>query len=170
MKRALWSLAVLFVFNPSGWAQEKPGPPAEPPQQEQRPTLGSPTEPTLHSGPRTATTNDSRKLARIRTLFIDRIDNSLSDRLIENIGKLGRFRIVPKAKEADAVLSGSCLESRRLKRVHSEVFIADRNGASVWQDNVYRPYNPPALSQAVSETAEIVATHLGESLREANQK
>jgi hypothetical protein len=94
----------------------------------------------------------------------------LSDRLVEAIAKSGRFRIVTKAKEADGMVRGSCLESRRLKRVHSEVFISDRSGASVWQDTVYRPFNPPTLDQAVGDTAALVAEHLEESIREAGRK
>jgi hypothetical protein len=67
-------------------------------------------------------------------------------------------------------MTGSCLESRRLKRLHSEVFIADRAGGSIWQDNIFRPYNPPSLDRAVNETAQVVAEHLGESLNEAATK
>jgi hypothetical protein len=98
------------------------------------------------------------------------MDNALSEKLVETLGKLGRFRIASKPKEADAIMTGSCLESRRLKRLHSEVFIADRGGGSIWQDNVYRPYNPPSLQQAVNETAQVVAEHLGASLSEAGLK
>lgn len=86
------------------------------------------------------------------------------------MGKLGRFRLVTKVKDADATLRGSCLESRRLKHVHSEVFITDRNGASVWQDTIFRPYNPPTLDQAVSDTATLVAAHLQQTVREAEQR
>jgi hypothetical protein len=107
---------------------------------------------------------------RIRSLYVGKMDNALSEKLVLTLGKLGRFKIVSGPKEADAIMTGSCLESRRLKRLHSEVFIADRGGGSVWQDNLYRPYNPPSLEQAVSETAQIVAEHLGESLNEAGMK
>jgi hypothetical protein len=111
--------------------------------------------------------NDYQKLMRIHSLYVERMDNALSDRLVESLGKLGRFKIASKLRDADAVVTGSCLESRRLKRLHSEVFIADRGGKSIWQDNVYRPYNPPSLEQAVNETARVVADHLGLSLNEA---
>jgi hypothetical protein len=107
---------------------------------------------------------------RIRTLYIERIDNSLNDKLVEALGKSGRFRLVTKAKDADATLRGSCLESRRLKHVHSEVFISDRNGAAVWQDTIYRPFNPPTLDQAVSDTATLVAAHLEQTVRAAEQR
>jgi len=122
------------------------------------------------SGPDTSTTTDIRKLMRIRTLYIESIDNSLSDKLVESIGKWGRFRLVTKAKEADATLRGSCLESRRLKHVHSEVFISDRNGGSIWQDTIYRPFNPPTLDKAVSDTATLVEQHLELTIREADRR
>ena len=108
---------------------------------------------------------------RIHTLYIENIDNSLSDKLVQALGKMGRFRLVTKQKDADATLRGSCLESRRLKHVHTEVFISDRGGASVWQDTIYRPYNPPTLDQAVSDTATLVVAHFREqTVREAERR
>ena len=141
--------------SPQGESQQKP---------EERPTLGPRTGPPVGSGPQTSTTTDLRKLLRIRTLYIENIDNALSDRIVEALGKWGRFRLVTKPKDADATLRGSCLESRRLKHVHSEVFISDRNGASVWQDSIYRPFNPPTLEQSVNDTASIVVAHLEQSI------
>ena len=137
--------------------------------QEQRPTLGPKPGPG-EAGPRTATVNDYRKLMRVRSIYIERMDNKLSDKLVESLGRLGRFKIASKAKEADAIMTGSCLESRRLKRLHSEVFITGRGGGSIWQDNIVRPYNPPPLEQAVNDTAAVIAEHLGESLNEAGVK
>ncbi len=140
------------------------------PTPEDRPTLGPRNGPsTLDSGPMTASVIDVRKLLRIHTLYVENIDNSLSDKLVADLGKLGRFRLVTKEKEADAVVRGSCLESRRLKRVHSEVFISDHNGASIWQDTIYRPYNPPALDQVINDTAELIVDHLERTVREAQQ-
>ena len=145
--------------------------PQEPPQQQQeRPTLGPKPGPAEPSGPNTSTTNDVRKLMRIHTLYIENIDNSLSDKLVGALGKMGRFRLVTRPKDADATLRGSCLESRRLKHVHSEIFISDRTGASVWQDSIYRPYNPPTLDQAVSDTAELVVAHLEAAVREGERR
>jgi hypothetical protein len=166
MKRSIGLLAIAFLLVPMLAAQEAQKPEAE---QEQRPTLGpkpGPSEP----GARAATVNDYRKLMRIRSIYVERMDNALSEKLVVSLGKLGRFRIASKPKEADAIMTGSCLESRRLKRLHTEVFIADRGGGSIWQDSIFRPYNPPSLEQAVNETAQVVAEHLGESLNEAGMK
>ena len=166
MQRSGWPLAIAFLLVAVAGAQETQKPEGEP---EQKPTLGAQPAPGLR-GPRTATVNDSRKLLRIRSLYIEKMDNTLSEKLVLSLGKLGRFKIASTPKEADAIMTGSCLESRRLKRLHSEVFIADRGGGSVWQDNLYRPYNPPSLEQAVNETAQMVAEHLGESFSEAGMK
>ena len=166
MKRWIGLMAIAFLLVPVRGAQEPQKPSGE---EEQKPTLGpkpGPNEP----GPQTATVNDYRKLLRIRTIYVERMDNALSERLIESLGKLGRFKIAAKPKEADAVMTGSCLESRRLKRLHSEVFITGRGGGSIWQDNIFRPYNPPSLEQAVNDTARVVAEHLDESLNEAGMK
>ena len=176
LKGAAGPLAVCMFASLTtvAWAGQNSGQqaPQTPPQQpEERPTLGPRNGPAaLDTGPLTSTTTDLRKLLRVRTLYIENIDNSLSDKLVATLGKLGRFRLVTKAKDADAIVRGSCLESRRLKRVHSEVFISDHNGASVWQDTVYRPYNPPTLDQAVNDTATIVADHLERTIREALQR
>jgi hypothetical protein len=148
----------------------QPTPPAPSQQQEDRPTLGPRNSPGEVTGPDTSSTTDIRKLMAIRTLYIESIDNSLSDKLIETIGKLGRFRLVTTAKDADATLRGSCLESRRLKRVHSEVFISDRKGGSIWQDEIFRPFNPPALDKAVTDTATLVGQHLAMSIRDADRR
>ena len=166
---AIFLLAGLVVWAQAGQDPKQINPQGPPPQ-EDRPTLGSRSGPRADTGPQTSTTTDLRKLMRIHTLYIESIDNSLSDKLVEALGKWGRFRLVTKAKDADATLRGSCLESRRLKHVHSEVFISDRNGASVWQDTIYRPFNPPTLDQAVNDTATIVAAHLEQSVRAGERR
>ena len=140
-------------------------------EQEQKPTLSPKPGPGESGpGPRTATVNDYRKLVRIRTLYIERMDNDLSERLAASLGKVGRFKIAANAKEADAIVRGSCVDSRRLKRLHSEVSISDRGGGSIWQDIIFRPYNPPSLAQAVNETAQMIAEHLAESINQAGLK
>jgi hypothetical protein len=165
MQKAAWLLAALLVCGPLAWSQNP-----QQPAPQQRPTLHPEPGPTLGGGPRTASTTDMKKLLRIRTLYVQRIDNSLSDRLLEQLAKMGRFRIVTSASKADAILRGSCLESRRLKRVHSEVFIADPDGKSIWQDDVYRPYNPPMLKKAVEDTALLVVQHLEASINQGESR
>jgi len=175
MERGARHLAVCLLLSLPAWAQAGQKTNPSTPQgrdqpQEERPTLGPRSGPGLETGPNSSTTTDLRKLTRIQTLYIESIDNSLSEKLIEALGKWGRFRLVTKAKDADATLRGSCLESRRLKHVHSEVFISDRNGASVWQDTIYRPFNPPALDQAVTDTAALVESHLQQAVREGERQ
>jgi hypothetical protein len=168
MKRSAWLLTIAVLLVPLLGAQEAQKPEGE---QGQKPTLGPQPAPTLHGqSSQTATVNDFRRLSLIRTIYVERMDNALSEKLVESVGKLGRFKIASKRKEADAVMTGSCLDSRRLKRLHSEVFIADRGGKSIWQYNLYRPYNPPSLEQAVNETAQMVAEQLAQSLNEAGIK
>jgi len=181
MKACAQVLAVCLLASPAAWVRAGQQPEKQPPQAqgqsqdqgqqppEERPTLGPKTGPPTEGGPLTSTTNDLHKLMRIRTLYIENIDNSLSEKLVDSLGKWGHFRLVTKSKDADATLRGSCLESRRLKHVHSEIFISDRNGASVWQDTIYRPFNPPTLDQAVADTAALVTDHLERSLREGEQ-
>ncbi len=152
--------------------QQKQQEPQQPPSQGQprRPTLGTPTEPSL-PGPRTSTTSDPRKLLRIQKIFVEPIDNSLGEKLMASLSKIGRFRIVTQRNEADAVIHGTCFDSRRLKQLHSEVFINERtSGAAIWQDVVRRPLNPPPLARAVDDTAAQIMGHLSESVREAERK
>jgi hypothetical protein len=111
---------------------------------------------------------DPAKLLRARTVFIEPIDNGLSDKLEESLAKWGHFRVVVNRNQADAVLRGSCMDSRRLKSLHSEIFLNDRRtGSSIWQDNVHQPFNPPVLSKAVSETARVIVVHLTDSVSRA---
>ena len=140
------------------------------PDQNQRPTLGRDDAPSL-TGPRTSTTTNERRLLGVKTIFVDRNDNSLSDKLADGLSRTGRFKIVAERKDADAVLSGTCFDSRRLKSVHSEVFLQDRRtGASIWQDVVRRHYNPPALVKAIDDSAMMILAHLGQSVQEAERR
>jgi len=178
MKWGARHLAICLLAGLATWAQagqnsnhpNQSTSQGDAPPQTERPTLGPRTGPGPDAGPLTSTTTDVRRLLRIRTIYIESIDNSLSDKLVEALGKWGRFRLVTKVKDADATLRGSCLESRHLKHVHSEVYISDRNGKSVWQDTVYRPYNPPALDQAVDDTARLVAAHLAQTVARAERQ
>lgn len=158
------AVAGMAIGAQAGQTHSDPSAQGDTGQQNQRPTLGPRSGPDVPLGPPTATTIDVRRLLRIRTLYIEDIDNSLSDQLIEDLGKWGRFRLVTKEKDADATLRGSCLESRHLKHVHSEIFISDHNGKSIWQDIIYQPYNPPSLQQAVTDTAKLVAAHLEQAV------
>jgi hypothetical protein len=160
----------LALASPT-WAQKEP-PPSNPPQAapQQRPTLGPPTK-SSPNVPHSSTTTDAQKLAHMRKVYVERMDNQLSDKLMEGLAKTGRYQIVLEEKEADSVVRGSCLDSRRLKSVHSEVFISDRaSGASIWQDSVRSSFNPPGLDKAVTKTAEIILEHLDASVQEALRK
>ena len=98
------------------------------------------------------------------------MDNGLADKLVQDIGKKGVFRIVTDRRDADAILHGTCFDSAHLKSVHSEVFLLGRNGSAIWQDIVRQPYKPPPLGQAVDTTAQAIADDLVASVREAHQK
>jgi len=144
------------------------------PEQPPRPTLEKPGPGSAQPSPgnsHTATVNDERKLMRIRAIYVDINDNQLGDKLATGLAKLGRFRIVADAREADAVMRGSCMDSRRLKQVHSEVFLNDRaSGSSIWQDSVRRPFNPPSLAESVQDSADVIVAHLTQTLQEAERK
>jgi hypothetical protein len=176
MKVRHLSLAIVLVAGLAASQQEQQTqeqPPQQPEQQQQeqprKPTLGPAPAPSLY-GPRTSNTTDARKLMRVRRIYVERIDNLLSEKLVEGFAKTRRFRIVASRGEADAVLRGTCVSLRRMKTVHSEVYLNDMNGAAVWQDNVRRPYNPPTLEAAVSETVTLIVTHLTESAMEAEHR
>lgn len=178
MKEFARYLAICLLASCALWAQggqnsnhgSQSGSQGDTSPSNDRPTLGPRTGPGLDTGPLTSTTSDIRKLLRIHTLYIEDIDNSLNEKLMEELGGWGRFRLVVKEKNADAVLRGTCLESRHLKRMHSEIFISDQNGKSIWQDTIYRPYSPPSLDQAVDDTARVVLAHLQQSIRQAERQ
>ena len=143
-------------------------------QQEQKPpTLSRPGDegsaPSL-AGPHSASTHDARQLGRVRTVFIEPIDNGLAEKLAEEIGHKGPFQIVADRRQADAVLSGTCFDSARLKTLHSEVYLTGRDGQSIWQDIIHQRYKPPPLTDAVENTAEVAVADLNASVRETQQK
>ena len=146
MKRNYLCLAIVIVSWVGAWGQQQQ-------EEQQKPSLGAAPAPSL-AGPRSQNTPEARRLLRVRTVFIEPIDNSLSEKLADGLSKMGRFRIVANRKEADAVVRGTSFDSRRLKSVHSEVYLTDRrSGGSIWQDSVRRPYNPPPLEKAMTDTA-----------------
>lgn len=163
--------ALLFVFILTGllaFAQT----------QEQRPTLGkSPSEtkpgsgaPPSLKGVRNFNTMDARALLRTHKIYIESIDNSLNVQLIDAFSKQGPFVVVDDAKQADAILRGTCFDSRRLKDVHSEVFLTAPGGKAIWQDVIRQPYSPPALKTAVNLTAQQIVMHLRQSIEEAHHQ
>ncbi len=168
MKFPALILAAVLVQGSAAMAQESNAP--EKPQN--RPTLGpQPGEAPTLFGPHNSTTNDERRLLRLRTLYIERIDNKLADRLTDAFAKASRFRVTDKRDEADAVLRGTCFDSRHRKDVHTEIFISDRRtGSPIWQDIIHQPYNPPPLGDAVGTTALAVVKHLMDSVNDAERK
>ncbi len=140
---------------------EKPAP--------KRPTLGPSNPPTL-LGPKTSNTTDPRRLVRVKKIYVERMDNGLDEKLIELLAKTRRVRLVGDYKDADAVLRGTCLDLRRLKTLRSEVYLNEVKGASIWQDSVRRPLNPPKIDVAVAEAAELITAHLTESIVEAERQ
>ncbi len=177
MKLRYFGLSIILASHSLFWGQEPKEQQKEQQQQEQqqqpqrRPTLGPPPDEPSLSGPRTSTTNDPKKLLRIQKIFVEPIDNYLSDKLMTGLAKMGRFRMVTQKSEADAVLRGSCFDSRRLKTVHSEVFLNDgHSGAAIWQDVVRLHYNPPPLAKAVDNTAVRILDDLSGSIQEAQHK
>jgi hypothetical protein len=156
MQRSYAIVALLLFTRLAVGAQEK--------KEERRPTLGPPPA-SAPEAPTHAITTDPARLHRVRSIYIETIDNRLSDKLLEGLGKSGRFRVVAEHDQADAVLSGTCFDSRRLKTLHSEVYLSDRvTGKSIWQDSVRVPYNPPSLAKAVDSTAEAILKHLAGSV------
>jgi hemolysin activation/secretion protein len=149
------------------------GPPPDQPSQPNQPN--PPNRPTLGAapslgGPHAPNTNDAAHLLRVHSIYIEPMDNGLADKLIQDIGNKGVFRIVTDRRDADAVLHGTCFDAAHLKTVHSEVFLLGRNGAAIWQDIVRQPYKPPPLAQAVGTTAQAIADDLVQSVREAHQR
>ena len=160
-------LAFLLLSGPALWAQDNQQQDQKP---QQKPTLGPAPAPTLR-GPRNFNIVDARKLSRLRKVYVERMDNKLSDKLMDALAQGGRLQLVVDRKEADAVVHGTCLDSRRLKTVLTEIYINDRvTGDSIWQDRVRRPFNPPPLDKAVGETATLVLQHLQESIEEADRR
>lgn len=174
MRAGILCLVVWTLAWSGAWAQERQDQDQDQQRQNQRrgqrPTLGPQPAPSLY-GPRTSTTTDARKLMRIRTVYVERIDNMLSEKLAEGISKASIFRVVANRSEADAVVRGTCSDMRRLKTVHSEIYITERGGGtSIWQDSIRRPFNPPPLGKVVDETAALVLAHLQDSLKQGDRK
>jgi hypothetical protein len=164
-------LLPVLAARPQQEPQQQEQQPRQGEQQEpqpRKPTLGPSPAPSLY-GPRTSNVMDVRRLVRLRKVYVERIDNGLSEIIMEGLAKSGRFRVVASRAEADGVMRGTCMGLRRMKVVHSEVYLSDVSGASVWQDSVRRLYNPPALETAVADTATLILTHLREDALQAER-
>ena len=176
--RVCLSLLVLLAVPVAGAQEsdskrETPNPPAgeqepSPKPAPKPPTLGPAPPPTLH-GPKTSTTTDPRRLVRVKRIYVERMENGLHEKLIAALAKIQRFHLVGDYSDADAVMRGTCLDMRRLKTLRSEVYLNEVKGASIWQDNVRRPINPPTVEVAVAESADMITAHLAESLVEAER-
>jgi hypothetical protein len=158
MKHLLMGMLVLLAVAPLLHGQ----------QSEQRPTLG-PSEPSL-GGPSSATITNQRKLVGVHKVYVDRISNKLSDKIIQDLSHSSLLQVVDKRDEADAILRGTCFRLSHLKSLHSEVYLSDRvTGDSLWQDIVLVPWNPPTLNQSVDKAAARIVTQLFESIRLAQR-
>lgn len=137
--------------------------------QEQRPTLGPQPAPSLgeapsEQGPINARIMNPAELRRIHTVYVDFIDNSLNLKLIQDLSSHSPVRVVTDRHQADAILRGDCFSLPHLKQVHSEVYLMDKKGQSIWQDIVRHPYNPPGLHVAVADSAQEIASDLLKSI------
>jgi len=129
----------------------------ESPPSLQRPTLGPAPAPSL-GGPRASSVVDPRRLMRVRKVF-------------EALSKGDLFQVVNKRQEADAIFGGSCFEARRIRKVHTEVFLSDRTTEKIiWQDVIRQSFNPPPLESAVNATVSEILAHLRLDIREAPRK
>ena len=146
---------------------------------QQRPTLGpepAPSRPSLGEsapslmGPMNAKILDPAKLRMVHTVFIGLMDNSLNLRLSRDFSATGPFHVVSDRHAADAILQGTCFDSRHLKDVHSELFLTGPNGKPIWQDIIHQPYDPPSLGRAVAGTANKAVADLRASIQAVERK
>ncbi len=154
MNRVIGMVAVVALFSFSvgrGWARQQ--------QAEQRPTLrrgkGSSER---HN---TSVTMNARALMRVRTIYIEPIENRLGVKIADDLASAGHFKLSLDKRQADAILSGTCLDATHLRLLHSEVFLSSRvTGAAIWQDEIRLPLDPPPLAKALNETASKIARDL----------
>jgi hypothetical protein len=141
---------------------------------EQRPTLGPQPAPSLGAapslqGPINAKTMNPAELRRVHLVYIAFIDNSLNLKLVQDLSSHSPFRVVTDRHQADAILRGDCFSLPHLKQVHSEVYLMDKKGQSIWQDIIRHPYNPPGLHVAVADSAQQIASDLIKSIEIARR-
>lgn len=159
--------AMLLSAVLAAQTQNSPPPTLGPPPGQNGPTLGA--APRL-GGPSTFTVTNPAKLRTVKTVYIGWMDDQLNVRLLDDFSKSGPFKVVSDRRKADAILQGTCFDSPHLKEVHSEVFLTGQDGKSIWQDVIHQPYHPPSLNQAVSETANLIVTHLKQSIEASNRR
>ncbi|MBZ5516247.1 MAG: hypothetical protein LAN62_15625 [Acidobacteriia bacterium] len=173
MKLGVIGVVTILLAGAMAWPQEEPSTteqqPSEQPREQRRPTLGPAPAPSL-GGPRTSSTTDARRLLRVRKIYLEQIENRLTEKLVEGFGKARGVAIVADRNQADAVMRGTCFDSRRLKTLRSEVYLNDRSGASIWQDSIHLPFNPPPLDSVVNQTADRIVADLMASIMEAQRR
>lgn len=153
MRHLLCGLAFFVVFVPALPAQ-------------QAPTLG-PQRPSL-AGPGNVRTVNARRLAHMKKVYIEWIDNKLNEKLTDDLSHISWLKVVNKQQEADAIIRGTCFSLRRLKQLHAEIYISDRvSGKPIWQDVIRVPYGPPDLTKAVDQAATEILAHLNQSIHQA---
>ena len=153
MRHLTWGLAMCLVSIPVLRAQ-------------QAPTLG-PSRPSLE-GPRNTRIANPSRLVKIRTVYIERIDHNLNEKLTDDLAHVSWLKVVDNEDDADAIVRGTCFDLPRLKLLHAEVYINDRvTEKSIWQDVVRIPYNPAAPQKAVDHAASDILQHLDQSIHEA---
>lgn len=162
------SFLIAFAALLHGFAGQDQKPTLNKPDSSQKPSLGS-AAPSLN-GPVNATIIDAHQLLMVHRVYVESMDNNLNLKLDEDLSKLGPFQVAASRNGADAILRGTCFDSPRLKDVHSEVFLTTKAGKAIWQDVIRRPYNPPALSKVVAQTANEVVAQLRESLEAARHR
>lgn len=159
MKHLVWSLAICLMSIPLLRGQ-------------QRPTLGpsGPGTPSVR-GPISSRTINPKRLLKVRTIYIQRIDHNLNEILTGDLTHVSWVKVVDKSSKADAVVRGTCFSLRKLKRLHAEIYISDRvTGAAIWEDVVSVPYNPPVLSKAVDHAAAKMLADLNQSIQVAGSR
>jgi hypothetical protein len=147
---------------------------------QQRPTLGpepAPSRPSLMGGsapslmgPMNAKILDPAKLRMVHAVFVGLMDNSLNLRLAQDLSASGQFHVVSDRHAADAILQGTCFDSRHLRDVHSELFLTGQNGKPIWQDIIHQSYSPPPLRRAVDVTALKAVADLRASIEAVERK
>ena len=161
-------LGALVISLSAAFVGQDQKPTLNKPDSSQKPTLGS-AAPSLN-GPTNATIIDAHQLMMVRRVYVESMDNHLNLKLDQALSKQGPFQVTSNRDEADAILRGTCFDSPHLKDVHSEVFLTTKSGKAIWQDVIRRPYNPPALSQVVVQTANMVVMQLRQSLEAARRR